>query len=634
MKKITKEKRTRSKWLILLIDQVIVCWSLALSLFLVMGFNFPDVQRGYFFIYSLSYLSVSALVFLSLRIHSGIVRYANLDDIYRIFMATLISCLSYWVLIQLIIAPYLKQIWQSFDLAVLLNFFISSSLLVLLRISVKHGYAYIKPAKDNCAEVIMIYSKTKEALLIKHALEQDGEKTFNILGYINNDSDKAGKYIQQKRIYRSDELPLLKKKFKLDKIFVCGDELDFIEKKHLLEDCLAQGIKVSLLPPPSQWVAGRLSLGQMKDLNINDLLRRAPIVLNKENIIKELSGKRVLVTGAAGSIGSEIVRQLAGYNPELIILCDQAESPLHELGLELTDHFPLSKTVTFMANIQDKIRTEQLFDQYRPEFVFHAAAYKHVPLMENNPTEAIMTNVFGTKNIAELSIRFSAEKFIMVSTDKAVNPTNVMGATKRLAEILIQSLQHSSEAASTKFITTRFGNVLGSNGSVVPRFRAQIDAGGPVTVTHPDITRYFMTIPEAVELVLEAASMGNGGEIFIFDMGDAVKIVDLAVSMIKLSGLTPQKDIDIVFTGLRPGEKLYEELLNEQELTIPTHHPKIKVAKVRSYPLEQVNEISRELLAARFSGDERMMIKVIKRMIPEYKSNNSFFEALDIPFAV
>lgn len=632
---ILTEGKTRSKWLIFLIDQVILCWSLALSLFVVMQFNFSVVLRGYFFIYCFGYLMITCFVFIAMRIHTGIVRYANLDDIYRIFIATLISGICFWVFVELVVTPYLKKQWTDFNLALIFNFFVSSSLLVLLRVYVKQGFSHLQISIDHKLESVVIYSKTGSAIILKQALEAQGAQNFHILGYINNDPDKVGKYIEQKKIYPSSSIGYLKRKFKLEKVLICGDDFDYKEKKDIVESCMDLDVKISLLPPPSQWVSGKLSYSQIKDLNINDLLQREPIVLSKENILAEITGKRVLVTGAAGSIGSEIVRQLIGYAPEAIILCDQAESPLHELQLELSDRYPLSKTVIFMANIQDSLRIYQLFDLHRPHIVFHAGAYKHVPLMESNPTEAIMTNVFGTKNIATCAKSFGVEKFIMISTDKAVNPTNVMGATKRLAEIYIQSLQdeklNTLVHQGTRFITTRFGNVLGSNGSVVPRFRAQIDSGGPITVTHPDITRYFMTIPEAVELVLEAASIGKGGEIFVFDMGEAVKILDLAVNMIKLAGLSPYQDIPIVFTGLRPGEKLYEELLNKEEETMPTHHEKIKVARVKLYTLCDVEQNLAKLWEAKCSGNELQMVSLIKKIIPEYRSNNSVFEKLDQP---
>ncbi len=634
MKIAFKEKRARSKWLIFIIDQIIVYWSLALSLFVVMQFNFSEAQRGFFFIYSLSYLMVSATVFIAMRIHSGIVRYANLEDVYHIFWATLITGIAYWGVVELIVTPYLKAEWTRFNLAVVLNFFISSSLLVLLRIYVKKMYRYMSSLSENKEqEVILIYNCNESSIVLKQAIEAQTDINYKILGYVNDDPDKVSKYIQQKKIYHSNSLKYLKVKFQVEKLLICNDNFDHQAKTTVLEQCMKEGIKVSLLPPPNQWACGRLALSQIKDLNINDLLQREPIVLKKNNIIQEVTGKKILVTGAAGSIGSEIVRQLIGYQPAWIFLCDQAESPLHELQLELCDKYPNLNLTIFMANVQDKNRMTKLFEQYRPEIVFHAAAYKHVPLMESNPTEAIVSNIFGTKNLADLSKRFNVKKFIMVSTDKAVNPTNVMGATKRLAEIYIQSLDESQKANSnntlTSFITTRFGNVLGSNGSVVPRFKAQIAVGGPITVTHPEITRYFMTIPEAVELVLEAGAMGKGGEVFVFDMGESIKIVDLAINMIKLAGLMPFKDIDIVFTGLRPGEKLYEELLTNEEKIIPTHHHKIKIAEVKSYPLTIVNELLQNLWEVKLNGDEFEMVSLIKEIVPEYKSNNSIFEKLD-----
>ncbi|HVE61978.1 MAG TPA: nucleoside-diphosphate sugar epimerase/dehydratase, partial [Chitinophagaceae bacterium] len=374
--------------------------------------------------------------------------------------------------------------------------------------------------------------------------------------------------------------------------------------------------------------------------------QREPIVINNGLISKDLEGKRILITGAAGSIGSEIVRQVLNFEPEVVVLCDQAESALHEVQLEIQEKFPSSKIKIFIGSIQNFKRMQVLFNEYKPQIVFHAAAYKHVPMMENNPSEAVLTNVMGSKNIADLAIIHKAEKFIMISTDKAVNPTNIMGATKRIAEMYIQSLNNSTDDilevdnhgsilqvylrnSKTKFITTRFGNVLDSNGSVIPRFRAQIQKGGPVTVTDPDITRYFMTIPEAVQLVLEAGTMGKGGEIFVFDMGKPVRIASLATQMIKLAGLIPDEDIKIVYTGLRPGEKLYEELLNEKETTLPTHHEKIKIAKVVTYPYEAILYDIEELILMGHHEDYIMLVKKMKDVVPEFISKNSEFEKLD-----
>ena len=454
-------------------------------------------------------------------------------------------------------------------------------------------------------------------------------------------------------MYHSRELPDLHKKFTIDKLILPNAQSGKPEFRAIIDCCLNLGIKVQTVPPSEQWVSGKLSLGQMQDLKIEDLLPRKPIQINNQLVSEEIFGKRVLITGAAGSIGSEIVRQVMSYHPEMVILCDQAESPLHEIQLELEEKYPYATIKTFIASIRNLRRMLLPFKEYRPHIVFHAAAYKHVPMMEKHPEEAILTNVMGTRNMADLSVCFGVEKFVMISTDKAVNPTNIMGASKRIAETYVQSLNHASNNppaaeflsrliqdddddsitvsanVKTKFITTRFGNVLGSNGSVIPRFRAQIQHGGPITVTHPDITRYFMTIPEAVQLVLEAATMGHGGEIFIFDMGEPVKIADLAVNMIKLSGLVPDKDINIVYTGLRPGEKLYEELLNEKEKTLPTHHEKIKIAKVVSRSYKEVLNDIESLTDLCKQGDHFKLVGKMKLIIPEFISNNSEFSKLD-----
>ena len=423
------------------------------------------------------------------------------------------------------------------------------------------------------------------------------------------------------------------------------DCLNTEENKNAVKICIESGIKVISVPPSSQWINEKLSLNQMRDLKIEDLLQREPINLQKDNIFSEISGRRILITGAAGSIGSEIVRQVLSYHPESVILCDQAETPLHELQLEIEDGMFEAPVKIFMANIQNLRRLRSLFHTYRPQIVFHAAAFKHVPMMESNPCEAILTNVLGTRNLADLSLEFKVEKFIMISTDKAVNPSNIMGASKRLAEMYIQSLNfhqardlpldeldtitHSGNGV-TKFITTRFGNVLGSNGSVVPRFKSQIEKGGPITITHPRITRYFMTIPESVQLVLEACAMGKGGEIFIFDMGEPVRIVDMAMNMIRLAGLIPEKDIEIVYTGLRPGEKLYEELLNKEESTIPTHHEKIKISRVINYHFFYVKKAIDELLELNDLDNTMAVVRKMKEIIPEFKSNNSIYNELDV----
>jgi len=388
------------------------------------------------------------------------------------------------------------------------------------------------------------------------------------------------------------------------------------------------------VPPSDKWINNELDDTQLKDINIEQLLDREVINIKNESIAREVKGKKILVTGAAGSIGSEIARQLIKYNPAVIILCDNAETPLHELLLT----FNASDAVkSFIGDIKDRVRMEQIFEIYEPEIIYHAAAYKHVPLMEEHPSAAIVNNVMGTQILAELAVAYGVDKFVMVSTDKAVNPTNVMGASKRIAEIYTQSYHKHLRAASginnlvntTKFVTTRFGNVLGSNGSVIPRFQKQLEKGGPITVTHPEITRYFMTIPEACQLVLEAGAMGKGGEIFVFDMGKPVKIVDLAYKMIRLAGKVPEADIQVVYSGLRPGEKLYEELLNNSENTLPTYHDKILIAKVREYDFAWVQSEVAELVRLAKKHIAIDTVVKMKEIVPEFISNNSSFEKLD-----
>ena len=520
------------------------------------------------------------------------------------------------------------------NLVLLVNFSVSSTLLILLRTMVKSAFFYLNYNSAGKKTVVLIYGADNNAVLVKQALEASAKTNFAVVGFIDDNSKKIDKEIQQVRVYHIDKLDKLKEKHNVDKLIIMNHNLDEQVKKSALEKCLALGIQVLTVPPSDQWIYGKLNLQQIQDLKIEDLLQRKPIQIDNSRISEDLYGKRVLVTGAAGSIGSEIVQQVLGYNPAMVILCDQAESPLHEMQLEVEEKFPDVPTKIFIADIRNYQRMYKLFANFQPEVVFHAAAYKHVPMMEENPSEAVLANVLGTKNVADLSVAFGTGKFVMISTDKAVNPSNIMGTTKRIAEIYIQSLKDSPlnrkhGMPATRFVTTRFGNVLGSNGSVIPRFRAQIQRGGPITVTHPDITRYFMTIPEAVQLVLEAGTMGTGGEIFIFDMGEPVKITDLALKMIKLAGLQPDKDIRIVYTGLRPGEKLYEELLNLGELTMPTHHPKIKIAQVITYPYKQVVTDMEALLALNKQHDDVALVNKMKDIVPEFISKNSHFEFLD-----
>lgn len=646
MKMLVLKSKDVPRWVIQLIDFILISWSFTLSYFIIKHFEFPEIYRGHFFIYTGLYCVISSTVFYCMRIHTGLIRYSNTQDIFRIFSAILISSLAYPIFNQIIIVGYFNIKSLHIANVLLLNFFINSSLLIMLRTAVKETFHFAKRIESSNKERVLIYGANNSAVLIKKAIEASKLDSFLICGFIETNIKKANTYIEQKKVFHTQDLHRLKQKYKVSKLIIENEELGQLQKKHLIEQCLKAGIKVVTVPPSDQWVYGKLSLRQIKDLNIEDLLQREPIVINNEQISNDLVNKRVLVTGAAGSIGSEIVRQILKFDPESIILCDQAESALHDVQLEVEEKFPKSKIKIFIANIQNFKRMQILFNEYRPQVIFHAAAYKHVPMMEKNPSEAVLTNVLGTKNIADLSILSGAEKFVMISTDKAVNPTNVMGTTKRIAEMYTQSLNNSPEnffenyetekllfkvqkSSKTKFITTRFGNVLDSNGSVIPRFRSQISKGGPVTVTDPEITRYFMTIPEAVQLVLEAGTMGKGGEIFVFDMGKPVKIAKLASQMIKLAGLIPGEDIKIVYTGLRPGEKLYEELLNEKETTIPTHHEKIKIAKVIPNSYDEVLDDLEELILMSHHDDDYMIVKKMKEMVPEYISKNSEFEHLD-----
>jgi FlaA1/EpsC-like NDP-sugar epimerase len=596
--------------------------------------------------YLVFYCSSAIFTFLIMRIHTRIIRYSNTKDMLRVFVAVLVSNVAFMLLCNILFEPYLRISLVGLGDILLINFFISSSLLMGMRIVIKDLFIYLEePAVTANRENVLIFGSGTSSILIKKAVESQKGLMLQVQGFIDVGTDKIYKCIEQKQVYPVRALTDLKQKLAIKTMLITAEDLNMAGKRAAVEKCIELGIKVITVPPSDQWLNGTPSLNQFKDLKIEDLLEREPIELCKDHILNEFNGKRILVTGAAGSIGSEIVRQVMCYNPECIILCDQAETPLHDIQMEIEDGKNSCKTKMFIADIQNTARIRSLFSLYKPQIVFHAAAYKHVPMMENNPTEAVLTNVWGTKNVADISLEFGVEKFIMISTDKAVRPTNIMGASKRIAEMYIQSLNEkindqqdffqtidTGEINKTKFITTRFGNVLGSNGSVIPRFKAQIERGGPVTVTHPDITRYFMTIPEAVQLVLEAAIMGKGSEIFLFDMGKPVKIADLAANMIKLAGFTPDKDIKIVFTGLRPGEKLYEELLNIEEQIIPTYNKDIKISRTIPNCYTEVNSVIKELLDLSKLNNEELMVAKMKTILPDYISNNSQYEKLDLKF--
>jgi FlaA1/EpsC-like NDP-sugar epimerase len=499
-------------------------------------------------------------------------------------------------------------------------------MLVAARTIVKVVYYELKNPRRDKTKVI-VYGAGEAGVITLRTLDKDAGAKFKVVAFVDDDKKKKGKKIEGVKIYHTDELDELLKESEIAFIIISTTHISPTKKQKLVEKCLSYNTRVLNVPPVSSWINGQLSFMQIKKIKIEDLLERDEIVLDKEKTFAQLKGKTILVTGAAGSIGSELVRQIIKFNPEKIILLDQAESAIYDLVNELKDRNQTSFEEV-IADVTNQERMENVFKHFKPQIVYHAAAYKHVPLMEMNPSEAISTNVGGTKIVADLAVKYNIDKFVLVSTDKAVNPTSVMGASKRAAEIYTQAIGKNNK---TKFITTRFGNVLGSNGSVIPLFKKQIEKGGPITITHPDITRYFMTIPEACQLVLEAGCMGNGGEIYIFDMGESVKIIDLANKMIRLSGLTVGKDIEIVFTGLRPGEKLFEELLNNSENTIPTHNKQIMISKLQSTDLEQVKIEISKLIEMFYTQDNVKIVRQLKSIVPEYRSNNSIYESLDNP---
>jgi FlaA1/EpsC-like NDP-sugar epimerase len=517
----------------------------------------------------------------------------------------------------------------------LIIFFALFSFLILTvyRTIIKIFFLYTKKVNGSRKKTL-IYGAGDLGIAVKRTLDHDVRSKNAIVGFLDDNEQKINKVIDGTKIYSSQKFSHLINTLNVEEVIIASHNIPSDRKNEITDVALEKNVNILTLPPVKKIMNGDLNPNQIQKIKIEDLLEREPIKINDDHILSQTKGKRILVTGAAGSIGSEIATQLGRYEPQMIILCDQAESPLHNLQLDLQDEFPNQVYHTYIADVRSTKRMQLLFETFKPHYVYHAAAYKHVPMMENHPLEAVQTNVMGTKNLADLAVEFQVEKFVFVSTDKAVNPTNIMGATKRIAEIYVQSLNNHLEnslgaSVHTKFITTRFGNVLGSNGSVIPRFRDQIQKGGPVTVTHPEITRYFMTIPEACRLVLEAGTMGQGGEIFVFDMGKSVKIVELAKKMIRLSGFKPNEDIEIKFTGLRPGEKLYEELLNDLENTLPTHHEKIMIAKVRENNYDIVCMKIGELQQRLATQNKNEVVYQMKIIVPEFKSKNSIYEQLD-----
>jgi FlaA1/EpsC-like NDP-sugar epimerase len=611
--------------LIFAIDIIFSIFSIFLGKLLKNSFNIDQINVLMLYRCTVIVFAVNVIIFASLRTYAGIVRYTSAQDSLRILLAVVLSSFSLLILNAGSIAfGYLPFI--SLTALVMYGLF-CFTLLISYRFCVKFFFLYVKNMKLDKVRV-MIYGAGEAGIATKRTLDHDQHFNKNILAFVDDDERKVGKMIDGIRILDARNLEKLIVEHELDEIIFASYTIP-LERKNLIVDvCLEHDVKVLNIPDHDVWARGKVTAASIHNINIEELLDRKQIHMNLDSIQRELKGKRIVITGAAGSIGSEIVRQLMKFETGLVIMCDQSETGLHHLELELEEKYRNSNFHAFIGDVKDMNRMEFMFSHFKPHYVYHAAAYKHVPMMEDNPAEAIKTNVLGTKTMADLSVKYGVLKFVMISTDKAVNPTNIMGASKRISEIYVQSLNNVPNCP-TKFITTRFGNVLGSNGSVIPRFKEQIEKGGPVTVTHPEITRYFMTIPEACRLVLEAGNMGKGGEIFVFDMGSSVKIVELANKMIRLAGLIPNKDIEISFSGLRPGEKLYEELLNDNENTMPTHHEKIMIGQVREYVMEEVETQIGQLLSFAISNDNRKVVLQMKAMVPEFKSKNSKFEALD-----
>ncbi len=618
------------RWIIFVLDLSIATVAFVCAYLIFHNFNLSEFRTRDTAILFFFTLTATAISFTCFRLYLGIIRYTSTVDSIRILSTILFAqTLLFTSKLVFVVFNIESSINTQFIIVYGLLLFLA---LITYRTSIKVFFQYtrtIKKTKKN----ILVYGAGELGIAVKRTFDHDPTSNRIIVGYLDDNPGKIGKSIDGIKIFSSNELPKVIEKLDIDELIFASHNILPDKKASLIDQCLEHNIHVLTLPPINRIMNGGLNLNQIKKVKIEDLLERSQIVINNECIREQLQGKRILVTGAAGSIGSEIAKQLGKYNPKMIVLCDQAESPLHNLQLDLQENFKNQLYHSYIADVKNVERMKMLFETFKPQIVYHAAAYKHVPMMENHPIEGVQTNVRGTFNIATLSVEYGVQKFVLVSTDKAVNPTNIMGATKRIAEIYVQSLNANLTKIygknATKFITTRFGNVLGSNGSVIPRFREQIEKGGPVTVTHPEITRYFMTIPEACQLVVEAGSMGNGGEIYVFDMGKSVKIVDLAEKMIKLSGYIPYQDIDIKFTGLRPGEKLYEELLNDLENTLPTHHEKIMVAKVRENDYDQVMRQLEELFELLVTQHTVSIVRQMKTIVPEFKSQNSIYEQLD-----
>jgi len=569
------------------------------------------------------YFLIKLAVYLLFKVHRRVVRHTSTIDLKILFYSNFVSSILF-LLFGFARFHFIDGYFLFPTTVLILEFFFSFTLMIAFRFAVK--LIYLESIKTHKTEkVVLIYGAGISGLVTKRTIEKDTLMDYKVFGFVDDNKKLSGNFLEGLKIYHTSKLERILKDENIDLVILAIQEPNEENHKFVVNLCFENNIEIHKVPSAKSWINGEFSVKQIKAIKIEDLLGRSVIQLDEAKIKNELTNKVVLVTGAAGSIGSGMVSQIAKYQPEKIILLDYAESAMYDFVNELKSQNPNIPLEVVIGDIRNYDRMKRLFEVYKPHYILHAAAYKHVPLMEDNPSEAVLTNVCGTKNLVDLAVEFNAYKFVMISTDKAVNPTNVMGASKRIAEIYAQN---KNSLGKTKFITTRFGNVLGSNGSVIPLFKRQIEQGGPITVTDERITRFFMTIPEACQLVLEASTIGVGGEIFIFDMGESVKIIDLAKKMIKLSGLQLGKDIEIKVTGLRPGEKLYEELLSDGETTLPTHHKKILKAKVQVTGQRELNLIA-ELIDLFHEQENHKIVAKMKEIVPEFKSNNSIYEQLD-----
>ena len=617
-------KKYASKWLVMLVDLIIVvvCFFIAylIRFNFKLEFDFNEVIQQIPYVILMAFIS-----FMAVGSHKGVVRYTGFRDVVNIIIGTNILATILITITYITRKQYGDSLFNIPGSIVYIHLLLNILNLIGFKFFIKSLYNNILTSTKTITNAL-IYGAGDAGMITYQVLTSDINSNTVVIGFIDDNPKKVGKKIDLLTVYSPNEVTeTFIKKHKVDEIIISIQNITPIRLLEISSSFFKLGVKVKIVPSVKTWIDGDLSAGQIRDVKIEDLLGREPITITNNAVNEEYSNEIIFVTGAAGSIGSEIARKISHYNYKQLILLDNSESALYNLEQEFKNNGHLN-FVPIVADIRDYKRLEQLFNHYKPKIVFHAAAYKHVPLMESNPYEAINVNVIGTRNLALLSVKYTVQKFILISTDKAVNPTNVMGATKRVAELIINTLQ---EKGQTKFITTRFGNVLGSNGSVIPLFKKQIELGGPITVTHPEITRYFMTIAEACSLVLEAGAMGNGGEIFVFDMGKSIKIYDLALNMIILSGLRFPEDIAIKITGLRPGEKIYEELLADGENTKPTYHEKIMIAKTKPLNFTEINHNLNLLLDIKSKMKNIEIVALLKNLVPEYKSNNSYYEILD-----